>query len=83
MVNVEDIYAQFNYSIFDANAIHAYTQHAINNMGVRYILLVGGDTVDYRGYKAYGDIPFIPALFRAAHSLNEFVAVDPLYADKT
>jgi len=46
VVNVEDIYAQFGGGIFDAQAIKAYIRHAVVNMGVRYVLLVGGDTYD-------------------------------------
>ena len=90
VVNVEDIYENYSYGVFDANAIHAYTQYAINEMGVEYILLVGGDTVAYRDDTPSPtnanpdpdpDISYIPSLYRAGHPDNNFVAMDPLFAD--
>ena len=90
VVDVEDVYENYSYGIFDANAIHAYTQHAINEMGVEYILLVGGDTVAYRddtpsptsaNPDPNPDISYIPSLYRAGHPDNSFVAMDPLFAD--
>lgn len=81
VANVQDIYAQFGYGQFDATAIQTYVQHAIQNMGVQYILLVGGDTYDYFDYLGLGSISFIPSLYTATDNYVTFAPVDPLFTD--
>jgi hypothetical protein len=81
VVNVEDVYAQFGYSIFDPQAIRDYIAYAVPNMGVRWVLLVGGDTYDYRNYLNSGSISFIPTLYIATDALVQFAPSDPLFAD--
>ena len=58
-----DIYAQFGYGHFEPQAIRDYIAHAINNMGVQYVLLVGGDTYDYFDNLGLGSISFVPSLY--------------------
>ncbi len=81
VVNVEDIYAQFSAGNFDPQAIKTYLKHAITQMGVEYILLVGGDTYDYRDYLGLGSISFIPSLYGRTEPYVDFAPLDPLYAD--
>jgi hypothetical protein len=81
VVDVRDVYAEYSYGIFDANAIRAYIQYAAANLGTEYVLLVGGDTYDYRNYLGYGGLSFIPSLYTATDEIVLWAPVDPLYAD--
>lgn len=81
VVNVADVYAQFSHGVFDPAAIHAYLTHAIQNMGVRSILLVGGDTYDYRDYLGLGSISFIPSLYANVGPYDSLTPADPLFTD--
>ena len=81
VVDVADIYAQYNYSIFDASAIRSYLIDAIEQLGVRYVMLVGGDTYDYRDFLQDGSVSHIPSLYMETHSQVTYGAVDPKYVD--
>ncbi len=81
VVDVEDIYAQFSHYVVDAQAIRDYIRHAHRNMGTEFVLLVGGDTYDYRDFLGVGSISFIPSLYAQTDSIVQFAPVDPLYAD--
>ncbi len=81
VVNVEDLYTQYSYGIFDPQAIRAHIRYAAANLGVRYVLLVGGDTYDYRNYTGKNSLSFIPSLYIATGPIARFVPVDPLYTD--
>ncbi len=80
-VDVDDVYDQFAYGIFDAQAIKDYASYAAQNMGTDYFLLVGGDTYDYRGYLASGGMSFIPSLYEQIGSFDDLAPVDPQYVD--
>lgn len=81
VVDVDEVYAQFSYGIFDPMAIKSYITHAIENMGVQYILLVGGDTYDYFDHLGLGSISFIPSLYAPTEPYVSFAPLDPLYTD--
>lgn len=82
VVDVEDIYAQFSYGIFDPHAIADYIAYAARHLGTRYVLLVGGDTYDYHDYLGLGSRSFIPSLYAATDPvLVKFAPVDPLFTD--
>lgn len=81
VVDVDEIYAQFSSGIFDAQAIKTYITHAIQNMDVEYVLLVGGDTYDYFDYLGLGSISFIPSLYAPTEPYVSFAPLDPLYTD--
>jgi len=81
VVDVNDVYALFGFGIFDPAAIHDYIAHAVAAMGTRYVLLVGGDTYDYRGYLGNGSVSFIPSPYAATGEIITFAPVDSLYAD--
>lgn len=80
VVDVEQIYAQFGHYQFDPQAIKSYIAWAHANLGVDYVLLVGGDTYDYHHYISAG-VSFIPSLYARTDELVRFAPVDPLYAD--
>ncbi len=81
VVNVDDVYDHYSYGVVDPQAIHDYITHAAFQMGTQYVLLVGGDTYDYRDYLGTGSVSFIPSLYAPTGSLIRFAPVDPLYAD--
>lgn len=82
VVDVYDLYQQYTYGVFDPSAIKAYIAYATKNLGTKYVLLVGGDSYDYRDYLKKGSLSFIPSLYAATGSqYAKFAPVDPLYAD--
>ncbi|HVF62195.1 MAG TPA: C25 family cysteine peptidase [Thermoanaerobaculia bacterium] len=81
VVDVEDVYAQFGHGILDPQPIRDYVAHAAANMGTQYVLLVGGDSYDYRNYLGAGSVSFIPTYYAATGNLIFFAPADPLYAD--
>ena len=81
VVDVTDLYTQFSYGVFDPQAIKKYIAYAKQNLGTKYVLLVGGDTYDYRNYLGRNGISFIPSLYVSTGKIARFVPVDPLYAD--
>lgn len=48
VVNVDQIYAQYGNHVFGSDAIEAYIKHAVTNMGVSMVMLIGSDTLDYK-----------------------------------
>jgi hypothetical protein len=83
VVNVEDVYAQFGYSIFDPQAIKDYIAFAAQNLGTTHVLLVGGDTYDYRNFGGSNSISFIPTLYVRTDAYVAFSPADPAFADVT
>ena len=81
VVDVEDVYAQFGHGIFDPQPIRDYIAHAVNRMGTEYVLLVGGDSYDYRNYLGAGSVSFLPTLYVATGNGIFFAPADPLLAD--
>lgn len=81
IVDVEDVYAQFGHGIFDARAIQDYIAFAHSSLGTRYVLLVGGDTYDYRDALGYGAISFVPTLYRPTGDIIRFAPLDAALAD--
>lgn len=81
VVNVEDLYTQYSYGIFDPQAIKDYINYASNNLDTRYVLLVGGDTRDYRNYTGAGSLSFVPSLYAWTSRDATFVPADPLFTD--
>jgi hypothetical protein len=83
VVDVEQIYTQYNGGIFDPAAIQDYISHAMNRMGTRYVLLVGGDSRDYRNYTGNDSISFVPTLYAKTSERIHIAPVDPLFTDVT
>ena len=81
MVNVEDIYSQFGAGIFGAQSIRDYIVTVQPTMNFRYVLLVGGDTYDYRDYQGAGSLSFLPTLYAATDESISYAPTDPLFAD--
>ena len=81
VVDVADIYAQMNHGIVDAAAIRDYIRRAVAEQGVRYVLLVGGDTYDYANVGGAGSISFVPTLYAPTIDLVAWSPADPLFGD--
>lgn len=81
VVDVEDVYQLFSASVIDPDAIRRYVAYAAQQLGTRQVLLVGGDTYDYRDYLHLGSVSFIPSHYAATGSLIFHAPVDPWYAD--
>jgi uncharacterized repeat protein (TIGR01451 family) len=80
VVDVTGLYARYTDGIFDPQAIKQHIAFAAKSLGAKYILLVGGDTFDYRGYLGTKSTSFIPSLY-APSGVVSFLPADPLYAD--
>jgi hypothetical protein len=81
VVDVQDVYAQFSGGVIDPEAIRTYIRTVAKQSGVRFVLLVGGDTYDYFDYLRLGSISFIPSLYTKTGPLSNFTPADPLYTD--
>jgi len=81
VVDVNDVYAQYTYGVFDPSAIKKYIAYAVRNLGTKAVLLVGGDTYDYRNYLGVNSVSFIPSIYVSTGSIAKFVPADPSYAD--
>lgn len=80
VVDVRDVYDRYSFGNFDPLAIKAYIADA-KTSGVRFVLLVGGDTYDYFNYANPGAMSFIPSLYDSTGTIVSFAPVDPQYAD--
>jgi hypothetical protein len=81
VVDVNDVYAAYSSGVFDPQAIKSYLSYAATSLGTKSVLLVGGDTYDYRNYLGIGSMSFIPSLYTATGPTVRFVPSDALYTD--
>jgi hypothetical protein len=80
IVDVEQVYENLSNGMVDPEAIREYVAYAAREKGTRYVLLVGGDTYDYKNYLGIGSLSFIPSLYAPAGGVR-FVPADPLFGD--
>ncbi len=81
IVNSEDIYAQYSSSIFSPFAIKKFIQEIAKETPIKYILLVGADNYDYKGYLSSQYQSFIPSIYTATDEVVRFTPSDSLFAD--
>lgn len=81
VVDLQQIYDQYNHSVPEAAAIQRYLDAAAPAMGVDYVLLVGGDTYDYKNFLGTGSISLVPTQYAKVGDIITFAPVDALYAD--
>ena len=62
IVDVEDVYDEFNYGEHSPYALRSFLQTAVNDWTTapRWLLLVGDASVDPRNYLAFGSFDFVP-----------------------
>jgi len=80
-VNTGWIYREYSGGERNAYAIKRYIEDAKRRMGIRYVLLVGDDTYDYKNRLKKNQTSFVPSLYAATDQRVRHVAVDPLYGD--
>ncbi|MGD9583529.1 MAG: C25 family cysteine peptidase [Lysobacterales bacterium] len=81
VVNVLDLYRFYNDGVVDPIAIQLALSEAYQRLGTRYVLLVGGDTLDYFNYTGANSVSFLPTPYRITHRFIRFGAADSVYAD--
>lgn len=81
VVDVQVVYDTYGGGVVGPEPIRALVAHAAQRLGIRAVLLVGGDTYDYFNYLGSGSISFIPTPYARTDSLITFAPVDPLYGD--
>jgi len=85
VVDVASIYRRWSSGNVSANAIRQYISWASANLGVRQVLLVGGDTFDYRnrlrGSRRGTARSLIPTLYAPASGRMRHEPADPLFGD--
>jgi hypothetical protein len=63
VVDVQDVYDEFSYGVFNPRAIRQFLAYAYDNWvapAPSYVLLVGDGHYDYRDVKGYGEPNYIP-----------------------
>ncbi len=61
IVEVEDVYDEFNYGIFSPKAIRDFLTHTLSwNKVPTYVLLLGGATYDYRDLLGFSRKDYVP-----------------------
>ncbi|UCH92630.1 MAG: hypothetical protein JSV88_20360 [Candidatus Aminicenantes bacterium] len=81
VVELEDIYDEFNHGISSPEAIKeflSYAYHNWNKNGPEYVVLAGEGTYDYKNYLGYGDNLVPPMLMKTPYGL---FASDNWFAD--
>ncbi len=81
VVDVEAIYETYSNGMVDPEAIRAYIAEAVANRATGYVLLVGGDSYDYRDRLGYGSLSFVPTIYTATDELITHTPSDPLFGD--
>lgn len=62
VVDVVDVYDEFNYGVLSADAIRGFLQYAKENWQTppQYVLLIGDASFDARNYEGNGNFNFVP-----------------------
>lgn len=81
IVETTQIFRQFGFGLPDAASIGRYIAYAVARRGVRYVLLVGGDTYDYKNYTGAGSLSFVPTNYMQLEEVVRFAPSDTHYAD--
>jgi hypothetical protein len=62
VMDVARAYDRFSGGIVEAEAVHRMIRHAARGGALRYVLLVGDDTFDYRDRLGLGLVSYVPSL---------------------
>lgn len=81
VVDVRDIHSVYSGGHAEGPGLQQFLREAADSVGYRYVLLVGGDTYDYRGYLGSESISFVPTVYAAASDLVRFAPSDGLLVD--
>ncbi|MEP7010469.1 MAG: C25 family cysteine peptidase [Acidobacteriota bacterium] len=81
LVDVLDLYAAYSGGEIDPQAIRDYVRYAAQQLGARYLLLVGADTYDYFDHLGIGSVSLIPTPYAQTDDLIRFTPADSVYGD--
>ncbi len=81
VVNVEDLYRFYNAGRAEPVAIQAAVAYAKKRLKTRYLLLVGGDSFDYKNHLGLGAMSFVPTHYVTTNPLVRFAPSDAMYGD--
>ena len=81
IVDVEQVYRRYSGGRIDPTAIDRYLGDATLAMGLRYVLLVGGDSYDHLNHLGLGTLTFIPTPYGRTHDFVNYAPLDSRYAD--
>ena len=81
LINVEDIYAQYSQSIIDPYAIKEFITELAKNSHLKFVLLIGADNYDYKGYLSQLHFSHIPSIYTAIDDVVRYAPSDSIYAD--
>jgi hypothetical protein len=81
LVNVKDIYVTYSKSVVDPLAIKKFIKNYANDGILQYVLLVGSDNYDYKGYLSETHFSHIPSIYTAIDDVVRFAPSDSLFAD--
>lgn len=81
VVDVAQIYQQFGDGLPEASAIRAYLKRAFVGMGLRYVLLVGADTYDYKNFLDLDSVSLVPTLYQSLGNGIRYAPVDNALVD--
>lgn len=82
VVDVQDVYDEFSYGIFDPRAIRYFLEYAYENWvgpPPTYVLLVGDGNYDFKDYKGYGEPNYVPPYLMYADEWIGETAADNRY----
>ncbi|HET7843537.1 MAG TPA: C25 family cysteine peptidase, partial [Xanthomonadales bacterium] len=80
-VETTQIYRQYGDGVPGAAPIARYIADAIARRGTRYVLLVGGDSYDYKDYHGGAAFSFVPTMYGQVEELIRYAPSDTRYAD--
>ncbi len=81
VVDVAQLFLQFGDGLPEGEAIRRYLQDAVPSMGVRYVLLVGADTYDYKNFLGLGSVSLVPTLYQSLGNGIRYAPTDNALAD--
>lgn len=81
LINVEDIYANYSFGSPDAEAIARFIAETARANPLKFVLLVGGDSYDYKNHLGIGSQSFIPTRYVSTGEIVKFAPSDASMAD--
>ena len=81
VIDVEQIYAQYGNNNVSAFSIAEYIKYAQRKLGTTNVLLVGGDTYDYKNILGLDSVSFIPTIYAQTDDLIHYAPVDAKFVD--
>jgi hypothetical protein len=81
LVSTQDIYATYGDGGVSPAAIKRFIRNAHAAEGTQYVLLVGGDSYDYKNYLGLGSRSFVPTYYLPVPPYVRYAPSDLPYAD--